>query len=267
ENPTADRKGALLAEFRYQLEQDLLILQQKHELRLETERRKLAESELADFTPKEFHSLLTAAHAVLEHRKFEVSARIIFDEACAMTGATAGYVALLSDTGEENEVLFLEAGGLPCTVDPELPMPIRGLRAESYHSGKAVYDNDFMHSQWTDYLPDGHVDMRNVMFAPLNISGKTVGIIGLANKDGNFDDFSATMAEAFGEIAAIALRNSRTLDELDETNRKLEHFNEALVNREMRIVEVKQEVNALCRELGREPVYGAGLGNFNWPDA
>ncbi|WLE99009.1 MAG: GAF domain-containing protein [Candidatus Electrothrix communis] len=261
ENTVADSKNWLLEEFRHQAEQDLLILQQQHALRLETEQRKLAESELTNFTPKEFHSLMNAAHAVLMHRKFKVSARIIFDEACKMTGATAGYVALLNDTGEENEVLFLEAGGLPCTVDPDLPMPIRGLRAESYHSGKAVYDNDFMHSQWTAYLPAGHVDMKNVMFAPLNISGRTVGIIGLANKDGDFTEFDATMAEAFGEVAAIALRNSRTLDELDETNRKLEHFNEALVNREMRIVEVKQEVNSLCRELGRDPVYRVGTGD------
>ncbi|MCI5120406.1 MAG: GAF domain-containing protein [Candidatus Electrothrix sp. AUS4] len=259
-NTIADSKDGLLAEFRHLVEQDLLILQLQKALRLETERRKRVESELVNFTPKEFHSLMHAAHAVLMHRKFDISARIIFDEACKMTGATAGYVALLDDTGKENEVLFLEAGGLPCTVDPNLPMPIRGLRAESYNSGKAVYDNDFMQSQWTAYLPAGHVDMRNVMFAPLNINDKTVGIIGLANKDGDFTEFDVSMAEAFGEIAAIALRNSRTLDELDETNQKLEHFNETLVNREMRIIEVKQEVNALCRELGRDSVYRVGKG-------
>ena len=28
------------------------------------------------------------------------------------------------------QVLFLDAGGLPCDVDPALPMPVRGLRAE-----------------------------------------------------------------------------------------------------------------------------------------
>ena len=50
-------------------------------------------------------------------------------------------------TGEENEVLFLEFGGLPCDVDPELPMPIRGLRAEAYRLKKAVYHNDFMNSE------------------------------------------------------------------------------------------------------------------------
>ncbi|MDX1295942.1 MAG: GAF domain-containing protein, partial [Sulfurimonadaceae bacterium] len=181
--------------------------------------------------------------------------RAIFDEACAMTGATAGYVALLSEDGEENEVLFLEAGGRECTVDPNLPMPIRGLRAESYHSGRAVYNNDFMHSKWIEFLPEGHVNMTNVMFSPLNIDGKTVGIMGLANKDGDFTDHDAMVAEVFGDIAAIGLKNARMFDLLNETNSKLESFNEIMVEREMRIIEIKHEVNELCKELGQEPRY------------
>jgi len=36
----------------------------------------------------------------------------------------------------------------PCTVDPELPMPIRGLRADAYHSQQTVYENDFWNSRW-----------------------------------------------------------------------------------------------------------------------
>ena len=207
------------------------------------------------FTAREFHSLWKAAQAILKHRNFESSARFIFDEACRMTGASSGYVALLADNGEENEVLFLESGGRPCSVDPELPMPIRGLRAEAYHSGKSVYDNAFMDSKWMEFMPAGHVDLDNVMFAPLNIDGKTVGIIGLANSEGGFTDNDATLASAFGEIASIALQNSRTLDQLDETVNKLEEFNEILVNREMRTIEIKKEVNALCLELGREIPY------------
>lgn len=254
-NAHASSHQALLAEFAHELEQELVILQQQQALKSEVARRRQAEAELANFTPKEFHALWHAAQAVLAHNKFDVAARVIFDEACAMTGATAGYVALLSDDGSENEVLFLESGGTGCSVDPRLPMPIRGLRAESYHSGKAVYHNDFMASEWTEYLPAGHVILNNVMFAPLNVDGRTVGIMGLANKPEPFTEFDATVAGAFGEVASIALRNSRSLDRLDETNRRLEQFNQSLVEREMRIIEVKQEVNALCRELGREPNY------------
>jgi GAF domain-containing protein len=213
------------------------------------------ETHLAEISSKEFLSLWVAAQAILLHRDFNVSARIIFNEACKMTGATSGYVALLSATGEENEVLFLESGGKPCTVDPELPMPIRGLRAESYFSGKAVYENDFMKSKWIDFMPDGHMVLNNVMFSPLNIEGKTVGIMGLANKESHFTEKDATIATAFGEIAAIALQNSQIMDELKESINKLEQFNEVLVEREMRIIEMKKEVNELCQELGKTTPY------------
>lgn len=176
------------------------------------------------FSNREFYSLWTAAKAILLHQNFELSAEIIFDEARKMTGATSGYIALLDKTGEENEVLFLESGGLPCSVDPNLPMPIRGLRAESYKSGKTVCENNFMSSDWVNFLPPGHVQLNNVMFAPLNIEGKTVGIMGLANKPMDFTEEDATLATAFGEIAAIALQNSRISDKLDESLRELQEI-------------------------------------------
>jgi transcriptional regulator with GAF, ATPase, and Fis domain len=162
---------------------------------------------------KELHAIMNGSKAVLGQKGFMESARAIFDHCKNLIGATSGYVALLSDTGEENEVLFLEAGGLPCDVDPELAMPIRGLRAEAYHSNRSVYHNDFMNSKWAAFMPKGHVILKNVMFAPLVLEGKTVGIIGLANKATDFDDNDAKMATGFGELAAIALQNNRNLDD------------------------------------------------------
>ncbi|MBN1553857.1 MAG: GAF domain-containing protein [Phycisphaerae bacterium] len=168
-------------------------------------------------------ALLEASRAVLAYTSFAESARAIFNQAKRITGAKAGYVALMNEVGDENEVLFLDAGGLPCTVDPNLPMPIRGLRASCYASGKAVFDNEFMSGQWTKYLPSGHVAMKNVLFAPLIIEGKVVGIIGLANKARDFTAEDARMASAFGEFAAVALQNSRNLDKLRTTVERLEH--------------------------------------------
>lgn len=161
---------------------------------------------------KERDALMAGSKDVLGRKGFEDAARAIFDHCTKLIGATSGYVALLSDDGYENEVLFLEAGGLPCTVDPALPMPIRGLRAEAYQNNKTVYDNAFMASEWMAFMPPGHVDLNNVMFAPLVLDGRTVGIMGLANKDGDFTEADARMASGFGELAAIALRNSRSLD-------------------------------------------------------
>ena len=161
---------------------------------------------------KELEALIKGAKSVLAQKGFTDSAQAIFNYCKELIGATSGYVALLSNDGMENEVLFLEAGGLPCDADPELPMPIRGLRAEAYRKNKTVFHNDFMNSEWVHFMPKGHVILDNVMFAPLVLEDKTVGIIGLANKASNFNDNDAKMAKGFGELAAIALQNSRNID-------------------------------------------------------
>ncbi|MBF0317080.1 MAG: PAS domain S-box protein [Nitrospirae bacterium] len=176
---------------------------------------------------REMTALLEGVRAVLRYKRFEEVARDIFDKCKAMTGATSGYVALLNSAGDENEVLFLDPGGRECVVDPSLPMPIRGLRETAYRSGKAVCENNFSNSKWWDYLPQGHVMLDNVLFAPLNLEGKTVGLIGLANKPGNFDDDDLHMATAFGEFVAIALHNSQTLQRLEDSEQRFRNVVEA----------------------------------------
>lgn len=159
-------------------------------------------------------SLFEAARNVLRHDDFATTARHIFDSASSIIGSTAGYVALLSDTGQENELLFLEAGGRHCSVNPDLPMPVRGLRAEAYKNNCVAYDNDFMHSRWVEFMPEGHVRLDNVLFAPLVVENATLGIMGLANKPGGFTQEDASIAGAYSDLAAIALNNSRMLDKL-----------------------------------------------------
>jgi two-component system cell cycle sensor histidine kinase/response regulator CckA len=168
----------------------------------------------------ETNGYLEAAHSLLEGRDFESAARSIFDSCKRLTGASAGYVALLSEDGSENEVLFLDSGGRDCSVDPSLPMPIRGLRAEAYRTGKPVYDNSFSESEWMEYMPDGHTTLDNVMFAPLMIEGKAVGLLGLANKPEGFDDHDMKVAAAFAEYSAIGLKNAQAEEALRESEEK-----------------------------------------------
>ncbi len=208
------------------------LAQVNQELQQEVSAHKATESSLyealqdSEQRQTELSMLLKGAHAVLEQHEFTVTARAIFDTCKDLIGATSGYVALLSEDGAENEVLFLESGGLPCTVDPSLPMPIRGLRSETYHTGKAAYHNDFPNSHWVKFMPEGHVEMQNVLFAPLTIAGDVVGLLGLANKPQPFTETDAYIATAFGELAAIALINSRVLDALEESETRFrELFN------------------------------------------
>ncbi len=182
--------------------------------RKDNEIRIVAALEESRHKTRELNALLAAARAVLEVEDFPAAARHIFDSCARLIGATAGYVALLTPDGTENEVLFLESGGRPCTVDPSLPMPIRGLRAVAYKTNRPALDNDFHHSKWMRFMPEGHVRLDNVMFAPLVLEGKTVGIMGMANKPGGFTEADRDTARAFGDLAAIALRNVITLENL-----------------------------------------------------
>lgn len=189
-------------------------------LTISLEKSRRRESEIA--------ALLKASRSVLRNKEFQDSARVIFDVCKELLGATAGYVALLSDDGKENEVLFLDSGGLLCTVDPSLPMPIRGLRAEVYTSGEVAVENNFNQSEWKKFMPKGHVQLKNVLFAPLIIENRTVGVIGLANKTGGFTKRDIEMAMVFGEIASVALANSQMLKMLEENEKELKAHSEDL---------------------------------------
>jgi len=182
----------------------------------------------------EVSALLATARAILQHREFKDTARAIFDSCKELIGATAGYVALLSADGSTNDLVFLDSGGLPCSVDPTLPMPIRGLRAVAYRSNEVAWDNNFATSEWVNCLPDGHAKLDNVLFAPLVIEGKAVGLLGLANKPGGFTENDARVAAAFGELAAVALLNTRTLEFLKTSEERFrsvtETANDAIVS-------------------------------------
>ena len=52
------------------------------------------------------NAIIGATRAILHKDTFADSARAIFDYCKEVTGATSGYVALLCEDGQENEVLF-----------------------------------------------------------------------------------------------------------------------------------------------------------------
>ncbi len=168
---------------------------------------------------RETDALLEGARAVLDYRDFEPAARRIFDICAGLIGATAGYVALLTEDNHENEIVFLESGGLECSVDPDLPMPIRGLRAEAYRTGESVYDNDFANSHYMELMPEGHAPLKNVLFVPLKQNGAVVGVIGLANKPAPFTDADARLASGFAEFAAISLHNATMIESLEDARK------------------------------------------------
>ncbi len=196
--------------------------------------RKAAEVELAKTledlkrAQTETEALLEASKTLLEFGSFDSAAARIFHCCKGVIGCDAGYVAILSENGQQNEILYLDPGTDVCTVDPNLPMPIRGLREVAIRSGRPLFDNEFHNSHCNSLLPPGHVELENVLFAPLIIQGSVVGLLGIANKEGGFNEHDAELARAFAEFAAIGLLRARSGKALEESEIKYRTLIDAL---------------------------------------
>jgi PAS domain S-box-containing protein len=66
-----------------------------------------------------------------------------------------------------------------------------------------------------------------------------------------------------GKRAEAELR--RQADALRASNAELTRFNQAAVGRELRMIELKQEINTLCARLGQPPRYGADADEKEHP--
>lgn len=97
---------------------------------------------------------------------------------------------------------------------------------------------------------------------PLKVGDELIGVLKMENLHVGIDSWSSVLPTFFN-YTALLLRNAiightrlqKMNDELLKQNLKLESFNSILVEREMRVIEVKIEVNTLCKELGRVPIY------------
>lgn len=104
--------------------------------------------------------------------------------------------------------------------------------------------------------------MRGLLGARLtDAAGKPNGIIMVSDK-GAGGDFSAEDEATLRQlalIASLALQHIEAAAEVLERVDELERFNTASVGRELRIIQIKKEVNELCGGLGLPPRYTQGL--------
>ncbi len=165
---------------------------------------------------EEISALSAASRAILRYRAFGPAARFIYDSCKHLIGARAGCVALRSEEGTESDLLFLDLGNAICAADSSLPMPIRELGERAYRTGQAVCENNLTDSEWTEGLEHGHAAIDSALFVPLLVDRIVVGFLGLLNRVGGFTPHDVRIALAFGELASIALLNSRTLASLQD---------------------------------------------------
>lgn len=159
-------------------------------------------------------ALLKGTRAILSLHSFHDASRSIVDQCRELVGARVGLLTLRSEHESQTEALVLTTGTYHVAFDPDLFVPIGGLRADAYRSGRAVWENKMTRSPVRDFSPtdDGIID--NILLAPLLIDGQVAGLLGLADKASGFNQDHSQIASAFTELISVALVNSRTRESL-----------------------------------------------------
>lgn len=202
---------------------------------------------------EETSALLEASRAMLRHRDFERAARAVFDSCRRVIGARAGYVGLMNEDATRDEILFSESDGVMWTVDDTQATPIRGLRAEAYLAGEPIYLNDLSGNDWPQEAEEGQRRVNNVLFVPLVIEGEPAGLLGLANKPGGFAEDDVDLASVFGELIAVALADSRRLEDLEASE---ERFRSVAEIADDAVVAVDSQERIVSWNRGAEAIFG-----------
>ncbi|MCM0080716.1 PAS domain S-box protein [Geomonas sp. Red32] len=117
------------------------------------------------------------------------------------------------------------------------------------------------HPAWWG-LPAGHVPMRGLLAARLtDTAGRPRGVILITDKVNGCDftgEDEATLKQ-LSVIGSLAIEHCEAAGEVLERVHELERFNAASVGRELRVIQIKKEVNELCGQAGLPPRYTKGL--------
>ncbi len=175
----------------------------------------------------EIKALLECNKSILRHQSFEETLRSIFTSCRNLIGAEMGYISFLSEDQSEEQDVYLDAGqGLVAPSNSSI-IPRNRIQWSVIESGESLIENDFEKSEWAGNLPSEHKKIKNILFSPLKITEKIVGIICLINKNGGFDENDLRLSSVFSEFAAIAAINSKTIDSLEKSEERFRSVTES----------------------------------------
>ncbi len=138
--------------------------------------------------------LIGVIHVLAGAGDFQAGAAALVDGCLAATGARHACLSVLQGQSENrSEVRVLERG-FSCPSSP--PETLLRLREEAYRAAGPIFRNELAE-------PPGCV-----LFAALRIGSVPLGLLALADKPGGFEDGDLRAAQAFADLAALALRDA-----------------------------------------------------------
>ncbi len=229
---------------------------------------------------------LQSAHTALAHRARELAA--LYDTALEIN-TQQNLIALLQAIVERaTQLLDSPMGGLyllkpesqtlELVVSHNFPQAYigstlrvgEGLAGRVFQTGEPLMVEDY-HAWEGRAAQYSGISTRRILGVPLKVGQEIIGVVTVGDDErvGLFTEDENRLLRMFADQAAIAINNTRLLETIqrelaerqhaeEELRRRLEEiarFDTLAVGRERRMLELKQEINALHQTLGQTPPY------------
>ena len=160
---------------------------------------------------------------VVQAKTEEDLGNVCLSVALEVTGRRIGFVNLVGDDGLLHDIAISEMGWDQCLMydktghrRPPGNFDVHGLYGSVINSEKSFFTNDPQSHSDSIGVPHGHPPITSFLGVPLVLDGKTMGMIGVANREGGY---SCEQQEDLEEIAPAvmqALQRKRSEEALRE---------------------------------------------------
>jgi len=137
-----------------------------------------------------------------------------------LTGSKFGFIGELNEAGLFDTAAISNPGWDACTMPGTQAaksiknMAIRGTDRTVLREGESRIVNDPASHPDRGGTPEGHPPVTSFLGVPLKHAGRTIGMIGLANKEGGYDLADQDAVEALATAIVEALMRKRAEEEL-----------------------------------------------------
>ncbi|MFQ6091845.1 MAG: PAS domain S-box protein, partial [bacterium] len=199
----------------------------------------------------------------------EEVARTCLAVAEELTGSKFGFIGEVNEAGRFDTIALSDPGWDACRI-PKLnavamikDMEIRGVWGRVLKDEKSLIVNDPTSHPDSVGTPEGHPKITAFLGVPLKYRGRTIGMIGLANKETGYDPADQEAVESLSVAFVEALMRKRAEEALRESEEKYRHIAKNPVDgvamaQDGRIIYVN---DAYCKIFGykREELIGESL--------
>ena len=150
-----------------------------------------------------------------------------------LTGSKFGFIGEVNPAGRFDTIAISNPGWDACKMpDSEATlltkdMEIRGIDRSVIREGKSRIVNDPASHPDRVGTPEGHPPITSFLGVPLKISDKTIGMIGLANKESGYNTADQKAIEDLSIALLEALNRKRTEEALRKSEEQYRHLVES----------------------------------------